>query len=352
MPQLASQPSATEPARLAISTKFQSVGVPDQLDPACAAMLVPPAPPPWAHPLPEARRRFQQRLRDVSGPIPAIRSIETLWVEAETRSIPLTLYRPSLEENLPFLVFLHGGGFVLGNHDQYHSLCARLASDVGCVVASVGYALAPEHGFPQGLEDCRLAYTWLVQEHAALGLAEGRVALVGDSAGGNLVAALAILATQGHVPKPQAAWMIYPVLDWQASTPSRTRYAQGYGFETSHMDWYRDQYLSDPAQGQQVLASPARMSPQTAAAFPKTLIQTAGFDILRDEARDLATVLNAADRLLGYTCYEGTIHGFVQALDSVMAAHMALDEGVLWLRRVFGLLTPGRFEGPVRRRRP
>ncbi len=303
-------------------------------------MLAAPTPPPWEHPLPQARRGFQQRLRDMSGPIPTIRSIETLWAEGGARPVPLTLYRPRLDETLPLLVYLHGGGFVLGDHDQYHGLCARLANDVGCVVASVGYGLAPEHAFPQGLEECRLAYTWLLREQAALGLAGDRVAMVGDSAGGNLVAALAIMATQGHVLRPQAAWMIYPVLDFQASTPSRAQFAQGYGFEATHMAWYQDQYLRDPAQGQQVLASPGRMSAQTAAAFPKTLIQTAGFDLLRDEARDLATVLDAADRLLGYTCYEGTTHGFVQALDTVMAAHMALDEGALWLRRVFGLLTP------------
>ena len=314
------------------SPKFRSVGIPNQLHPALA--LPSSASPPWKSDLIESRQKFREYLQDISGPIPQIRSIETLFFTRETRQIPLTLYRPTFDKPLPLLIYIHGGGFVFGEHDQYHSFCARLANDSGCSVASIGYGRAPEHPFPQGLEDCRLTYSWLIRTLQARNIVNDQVALVGDSAGGNLVTALCTLATQGLISKPQLAWIIYPILDLQATTPSRELFANGYGFEASHMNWFRDQYISDETQMCQPLASPGRLSAQTIKAFPKTLIQTAGFDILKDEAQDFANLLDAGGNLIACTCYEEMTHGFIHALDQLTEAHMAIDEGVLWLRRI------------------
>lgn len=318
-----------------MSVKFQSFGSFNLLHPTCEAMLTVPYPDPWTVSVGEQRRQFQRRLRDISGPIPAIRSIETIVTRAEGAQVPVTLYRPRLEGTLPLALFIHGGGFVIGDHDQYHALCARVANDVGCIVASIGYGLAPETPFPKPVDDCKHAYEWLLKDHEWLGFDPAKVALFGDSAGGNLCAALGVLATQGVIAQPQGMWLIYPVMDFAAKTPSRDLFAKGYGLNQDLMTWFGEQYLTDADAAKQVLASPGRMSEQTATAFPPSLIQTAGFDPLKDEAKDFAHLLDAKGRLLHYTCYEEMTHGFIHAYDLLDEAQMATDEGVLWLRRLF-----------------
>lgn len=315
------------------SAKFQSVGKHNSLHPTCRALLDNSYPDPWEMSLVEARREFQRHKRDISGPIPSIRSIETVHAEINQRQVPITLYRPRVDKALPLAIYIHGGGFVIGEHDFYHAQCARVANAVGCIVASVGYGLSPEHRFPQPLEDCRLAYNWLLKEHEWLGIKVDNVAIYGDSAGANLAAALGVLATQGVIPAPQMIWMIYPVTDMLARTESREKYSKGFGLDESHMRWYRDQYLADSADAAKILASPGRMSGSTAAAFSPTLIQTAGFDPLKDEARELAELLYKAEQLLSYTCYEEMTHGFINAFDLLTESQMAIDEGIRWLRK-------------------
>ena len=319
-----------------MSAKFQSVGTFNSLHPTCTAMLEMPYPDPWTISLAEQRLMFQRHLRDISGPIPTIRSIETLGALGQGRQVPLTLYRPHLDGPLPLFCFIHGGGFVIGQHDQYHALCARIARDAGCLVASIGYGLSPETRFPKGVEDCQIAYQWLQKEAQWLGIDAQRLAIGGDSAGGNLSAALGILATQGTIPAPKGLWLIYPIVDFLAQTLSRNLFAQGYGLNHDHMQWYAQQYLSSGVdEAGHILASPGKMNARTAQAFPPSLIQTAGFDPLRDEARDMANLLNEHDRLLAYTCYEEMTHGFIHAFDLLSQAQMAVDEGTLWLQRLF-----------------
>jgi len=324
------------PASHTSSSKFQSVGHFNQIHPTCAAMLEVPYPDPWEVAVADSRRMFQRRLRDIAGPVPGIRAIETLRAEGSTRSVPITLYRPHLEGPLPLLVYLHGGGWVVGEHDQYHALCVRIAQAAGCAVASVGYGLAPEHVFPHAVEDGQIAYEWLLREHEWLGLDGERVVIGGDSAGGNLSAALGILATQGVIARPKGLWLIYPVTDLLAETPSRDLFAKGYGLDQDHMAWYGQQYISGGAEeAGQVLASPGRMDATTAQTYPPCLIQTAGFDPLKDEAKDMATLLDGQGNLLAYTCYEEMTHGFLNAFELLGEAQMAVDEGALWLRRLF-----------------
>ncbi len=300
-------------------------------------MLDVPYPDPWEVAVGEQRRMFQRRLRDISGPIPAIRSIETVQADGQGRAVPLTLYRPNLSGPLPLFLYIHGGGWVIGQHDQYHALCARIANQAGCIVASVGYGLSPETAFPGGLADCQAAYEWLRREHEWLGINPQDMVIGGDSAGGNLSAAMGLLATQGQIPAPKGLWLIYPVTDLLADTPSRDLFADGYGLNEDHMRWYGQQYISGgEEEAGQALASPLKMDEAAVAAFPPSLIQTAGFDPLKDEARLLAERLEAADRLLAYTCYEEMTHGFINAFDLLAEAQMAVDEGTLWLRRLFG----------------
>ena len=299
-------------------------------------MLEVPYPDPWDVSLAEQRRLFQRRLRDISGPIPSIRSIETVRAEGEGRTVPVTLYRPHLDGPLPLFVFIHGGGFVVGQSDFYHALCTRIAKGANCAVASINYGLSPEHVFPRALEDCQIAHDWLLKEHEWLGFLPHKTVIGGDSAGGNLSAAMGVLATQGVIAAPKGLWLIYPVTDFLTDAPSRDLFGNGFGLNRDHMEWYGQQYVSGgEEEAKQVLASPGRMNPATAAAFPPSLIQTAGFDPLKDEAKDMATLLEGHDRLLAYTCYEEMIHGFINAFDLLSEAQMAVDEGTLWLRRLF-----------------
>ena len=233
-------------------------------------------------------------------------------------------------------MFLHGGGWVVGEHHMYHSLCTRIAVGAGCAVASVGYGLAPETVFPRAIEQGQMAYEWLQSQAQWLGLKPDHMAIGGDSAGGNLSAALGVLATQGLIKPPKGLWLIYPVTDMLADTPSRDLFSNGYGLDRDVMTWFGQQYMSGGEdEAAQVLASPGRMNAATAASFPKTLIQTAGFDPLKDEAKDMATQLDTHGNLLAYTCYEEMTHGFINAFALLEEAQMAVDEGTLWLRRMF-----------------
>ena len=313
--------------------KFTSVGTFNQLHPTSKAMLEAPFVPPWEMSLAENRLGFQRRLRDIGGPLAPVHSIETVTSDGGT---DITLYRPHLNGPLPLFVFIHGGGWVVGEHHMYHSLCTRIAMGAGCAVASIGYGLSPENVFPKAVEQCQQAYDWLQDSSEWLGFIPGQVAVGGDSAGGNLSAALGVLATQGHLRAPRGLWLIYPVTDMLADTPSRNLFGSGYGLDTDLMAWFGQQYVSGGEdEASQVLASPGRMNATTAAAFPQTLIQTAGFDPLKDEAKDMATLLDAHGKLLAYTCYEEMTHGFINAFALLDEATMAVDEGTLWLRRMF-----------------
>lgn len=320
-----------------MSIRFQSVGTFNTLHPVAEVMLEVEGPDPWDVAVAEQRKHFHRRLRDIGGPLAPVASIETLSAEKDGRRVPLTLYRPQGAQGpLPLFVYIHGGGWVVGEHDQYHALCTRIAAGANCAVASIGYSLSPEETFPTGLQDCQLAYEWLLADHEWQGLDPNRVVIGGDSAGGNLSAAMGILATQGLTPSPLGLWLVYPVTDLLAETPSRDLFDVGFGLDGDIMRWFGQQYLAKGEdEAAQVLVSPGRMNEATAAAYPKTLIQTAGFDPLKDEAKDMASLLDGHDRLLAYTCYEEMTHGFINAFDLLSESQMAVDEGTLWLKRLF-----------------
>ena len=293
-------------------------------------------PEPWETAVADQRKGFLRHLRDISGPIGPIRAIESLRAEKDGASVPITLYRPHLEGPLPLYLYIHGGGWVVGEHDAYHAFCTRVANSANCIVASVGYSLSPEAVFPKGLQDCQLAYEWLLANHEWLGIEPNQVVIGGDSAGGNLSAAMGVLATQGLVAPPKGLWLVYPVTDLLAETPSRDLFDAGFGLDGDVMRWFGQQYLSGGGEeAEQVLASPGRMNAATAAAYPMTLIQTAGFDPLKDEAKDMAHLLDEHGKLLAYTCYEEMTHGFINCFDLLSESQMAVDEGTLWLQRLF-----------------
>jgi acetyl esterase len=211
---------------------------------------------------------------------------------------------------LPAVVYYHGGGWVTGGLDSHDAMCRILASASGCIVVSVGYRLAPEDPYPAAVDDGLAAYAW-VQSHAdEIGHAEGQVAVMGDSAGGNLAAVVA-LETRGapDVPPPVAQGLIYPAVDARLESDSVRTLGDGFFLTRESMEFHRACYLPDPDQWTAPRASPLLADDHGGLA--PALVVTAGFDPLRDDGANYAEVLRSAGVEVDYRCYDDQVHGFM-----------------------------------------
>ena len=234
---------------------------------------------------------------------------------------------------LPLLVFFHGGGFVvcdLGTHD---ALCRNLCAGAGCVVASVGYRLAPEHRFPAAPDDCLAATRWAAEHAAELGADPARVAVGGDSAGGNLAAVTALRLRDEGGPRLAGQVLLYPTTDAEpAGMPSLVE-NEGYGLTRRDMAWFKRHYFNDPSDAGNPHASPLRAADLRG--LPPALVQTAEYDPLRDEGEAYAARLRAAGVPTTVSRRAGMVHGFLFFPGLVAAADAALDEACAWLRGAF-----------------
>lgn len=262
--------------------------------------------------------------------------------------IPARLYRP-LErgsEPAPMVVFFHGGGWSLGDLDSYDGLIRALCARSGAGFISVDYRLAPEHPFPAGLKDCLAATQWIAQNLEAYGAARGRFALMGDSSGGNLAAAVSRRLSRDGGPRPLAQFLLYPVLDLSkphSAYPSRMKFGDGaYFLSRDGIDATVGWYLNGAAQTEDPDISP--LLTENIAAAPPAVVLTAGFDPLQDEARTYAQRLKAADVPVVFKCYDSTIHAFLSfgALDVAQHARGFLAEEI---RRL--LISPFESSSPV-----
>jgi acetyl esterase len=209
----------------------------------------------------------------------------------------------------PLLVFFHGGGFVIGDLDTHDGLCRLICRDAGVHVLSIEYRLAPEHKAPAAVEDCYAAYRWALEHAAELGADPARVAVGGDSAGGNLAAVVAQQARADGVQLPALQLLIYPVTDFNADTRSKTLFADGFFLTKKDMDWFRAQYL----EGAPIDGADPRVAPLLAddlSGLPPALLLTGGFDSLRDEGNQYAAALTAAGVPVDHRHYPSLIHGF------------------------------------------
>lgn len=208
----------------------------------------------------------------------------------------------------PAIVYLHGGGWVTGDLDTHDGTCRLLANVTGCVVVAVDYRLAPEHQFPAAVEDAVAAYVW-VHEHAGeLSIEPGRVGVLGDSAGGNLSAVLALETRRLHIAPPVAQGLVYPAVDMEFRFPSHQTAGAGFGLDRAAMEWFRSQYLPSKEDWRSPRVSP--MYAGDLSGLAPALVVTAGFDPLRDEGKAYADALAAAGVPVRYRCYDDMIHGF------------------------------------------
>jgi acetyl esterase len=243
-------------------------------------------------------------------------------------------HRPGGDRPLPALVYFFGGGWSLGTLDACDDVCRRLANGAGCVTVSVGYRLAPEHKFPAAVEDCYAAVAWAAANAGELGADPSRVAVGGDSSGGNLAAAVALLARRRGGPALVHQLLVYPNTDYQADTPSMREMNDEYFFNPQAVRWYWDLYLASAADGANPLASPLR-EPDLSGLPPATVI-CAEFDPLRDEAERYAGRLSQAGVPAEVTRYDGMVHGFFTMTGLLDAAGAAVGHAAGRLREAFG----------------
>jgi acetyl esterase len=258
----------------------------------------------------DARVSFlEQRRAGQAGALP-VRDVIDRHIKGPDGYLPMRVYRPRdpAATPPPVYVHFHGGGWVLGNLDSHDVMCRNLCATSGAVVVSVDYRLAPEAVFPKPLEDAWSATRWVADNGEALGVDSSRLGVGGDSAGGNLAAAVCRRARDAGGPAIGFQLLMYPCIDLTLASPTMTSLGKGYRLTRDLMAWFVGHYLADPAQAEDPDASPIRAS--TLAGLPPTLVATAGFDPLVGEGKAYADALAAAGVPVEYVCYEGMIHGF------------------------------------------
>ena len=266
--------------------------------------------------------------------------------EAQTRlhltpgGVVLRAYRPGAvakSERLPALVFFHGGGWTIGDLDTHDVLCRELAAGARCAVFSVDYRLAPESPFPVAVEDCIGATRFVWLNHESLRVDPSRIAVGGDSAGGNLAAVVALHARDAGGPPLCHQLLIYPATDQNLETDSLAANGEGYLLTRPLMEKFRSYYLPRPADYVDWRASPALA--KSHAALPPAFVLTAGFDPLLDEGRQYVELLARADVQVAYRDYPDMIHGFILMGGVLETANAAVADCCAALRRAFDKVT-------------
>jgi acetyl esterase len=271
----------------------------------------------------EARESIRTRTAGL-GPFPEVAAVTDHRVPVAGGEITVRAYSPGGPGPHPALVYYHGGGWVIGDLYTHDGLCRSLSAAAGCAVLSVDYRLAPEAKYPVPVEDSYAALLWIVANAGRLGIDRRRIAVGGDSAGGNLATVMALLARDRRGPALRLQVLIYPVTDHDLDTASYRENATGYVLTRDAMRWFWDHYLAHEAQGREPYASPLRAP--SLAGLPPALVITAEYDPLRDEGEAYAARLRDAGVPVTLTRYPGMFHGFVRLTKFLDQARTAVDE--------------------------
>jgi len=283
---------------------------------------------------PESVRAAMTRAATSGGlPVHEVHSVESCTVPGSSGEIPIRVYRPSPEESLPGVVWFHGGGWVVGSLDTADQTCRSLCDDAGAIVVSVDYRLAPETKFPGAVDDCVAAWSWVNAHAAELGIDPARIAVGGDSAGGNLAAVSALVAKHDTLPAPVFQLLVYPVTDYEFERPSMIDNATGYFLEAFGMRWFFDHYSRTPDDHADWRMSPLR-APDLAG-LPPAVVITAEYDPLRDQGEAYGARLRAAGVLTETVRADGLFHGFFGLFEFLPAGRPVWDRAVGALRRAF-----------------
>jgi acetyl esterase len=284
---------------------------------------------------PEQARAAMLALIDPDAPRHPVFDVTDRTVPGPAGAIPVRVYRPSAEADRPVVVWFHGGGWALCNLETHDHLCRQLCTDLGAVVVSVDYRLAPEHPFPGPLDDCVAAYAHVASNTAEFHGDAHRIAIGGDSAGGNLAAAACLLLRDGAGPLPRAQLLVYPVTDYEFESRSMRDNATGYFLEADDMRWFYDQYCPDGVDRGDWRVSPLRAPDVTG--LPRALVVTAELDPLRDQGEAYAERLRDAGVDARYVRADGLWHGCFGLHDLVPPARAVWDDALTMLRDALAL---------------
>jgi len=276
-------------------------------------------------------RALLERLAAIGGPPAEVARVEDRTFAGPAGDVPVRIYRPTDDAGpQPVLVWFHGGGWVLGSIEGSDLTCRDLAAQSGVVIVSVGYRLAPEHPYPSGLGDCYAALVWVTATAGDLGVDPDRVAVGGDSAGGNLAAVVALAARDRGGPAVRFQLLVYPVTDALMSHPSVRDNGQGYMLTDDSMKWFIELYLGERGDPKDPLVSPVYADDLSG--LPPALVITAEYDPLRDEGEAYGTRLQRDRVAAKVSRYDGMIHGFFSMGAIVDAARRATAEAADALR--------------------
>lgn len=296
-----------------MSTDQHEVTAAEELHPEMAGLLeeLGSAPAPSFESLsPEGARRLMEEMFPLpEEPEPVA---DVMELEISDEGIPVRVYLPRGDGPYPTLVYFHGGGWVLGDLDTHDATCRALTNEAECMVVSVDYRRPPEHTFPTPLEDCYTVLEWLFDDAATMQIETDSVAIGGDSAGGNLAAAVALLARDRDGPSIAHQSLIYPVTNYGFDTDSYEENGEGYLLTKGAMEWFWDHYLDSDIDGKNPYASPLLAEDLTD--LPPATVTTCGFDPLRDEGVAYARRLEEAGVSVNHINYEDCIHGAAQFL--------------------------------------
>jgi acetyl esterase/lipase len=282
----------------------------------------------------DAKAAYEERAQKLSVKDVPIGSVEDLNIDGSHGDIPLRIYTPTEgATNLPVVVFYHGGGWVIGSRNSHDPLCRMIANKGQFLVISVDYRMGPEAPFPAGAIDSFEAYQWVLKNIENYGGNPSQVAVAGDSAGGNLSAVVCLMAKDAQIEKPMFQWLIYPATNMVMDTESHESFKEGYFLTKDLMTWFQGHYLPNEAAREDWRASPLKAA--SLADLPDALIQTAGFDPLKDEGIAYGKRMEAEGSIAKHTDYPGMIHGFINLGGVIDAAHHAVDEGVSALKEAF-----------------
>jgi acetyl esterase/lipase len=282
----------------------------------------------------QARAKMMALLEARKVEPPAIYRAEDRHIEGPHGQIPIRIYTPTGSTPLGALVYFHGGGWVLGSVDTHDVLCRSIANAAGCVVVSVDYRLAPEHKFPAAPEDCYAATKWVAANAVELGSDPRKLAVGGDSAGGNLATVVALMARDRGGPELCYQLLFYPAISAANDTASQREFAaDGFVLSRADMEWFWNHYLSRPADRSNPYACPN--AARDLSKLPPALVLTASHDPLRDEGEAYAIQMRNAGVKVVCTRYDGVTHGFVSFSDMLDKGKLGLQEAADALRAAF-----------------
>ena len=290
--------------------------------------------PPISQQTVEEARAGAVNFEALTGPPEPVHKIENRTIPGPLGEIPVRIYTPEGNGPFPVLVFFHGGGFVICSLDTHDQICRMLTNRANCVIVSVDYHMAPENRFPAAPEDCYTATQWVVENAASINGDSSRVAVGGDSAGGNLSAVVSLMARERGGPKIIFQLLIYPVTDhYEPGTQSLQDNADGYFLTRDDMIWFTNQYIKSDADIGHPHLHPLRA--KDLSNLPPAYVVTAEYDPLRDEGEAYAQRLRDAGVPVQAKRYNGMIHGFFNMTGVIDQSKVAIDEAAAVLQAAF-----------------